>query len=179
MSRHTGLPDAPLPYPADSPEGLAARWVRWLAGFGPFRNPGNGALLGARQPPDVWFLAGTFGGSAVRRCTVPAAVPLFLPAISKWRTQVDGPAEAISGTTASLALDDTALDLETIVTPEPFVVVGALWNPVTGTRASVLVTVWGRWRRLDPLTPGEHVLRFGGSDTYGYRADTTLQLTVA
>jgi hypothetical protein len=182
MTRHSGLPDAPLPYPDDSPQALAARWVRWLAGFGWLRNPCNdrsGAQAGIGQPSDVWFLGGTFGGTITRQVTVPAAVPLFVPAITKWRTAVDGPAEAIEGATSTLTVDGEAVDLDTIATPEPFTVIGAFWNPVTGTRAPTPVTVWGRWRRLDPLPPGEHVLRFGGADTYGFRSDTTVRLTVA
>jgi hypothetical protein len=65
----------PLPYHPTSPEGLAARWVRWVAGVGPLRNPvadGTGEHAAIDQPDDVWFLAGTFGGEVERRCSIPA-----------------------------------------------------------------------------------------------------------
>lgn len=166
-----------LPYPDDSPQALAARWVRWLAGFGPVRNPGAGARAGAGQPGDVWFLAGTFGGAAQRRVTLPATLPLFFPVVCKWYDNAGGPPAEIADVTASLTLDGAELELETIATPEPFEVRGAFWNPVTGTKAPVPVTVWGLWRRLDPLAPGDHIARWKGSDGFHYREDTTLHLT--
>ncbi len=166
------------PYPDDSPEGLAARWVRWLAGFGPVRNPAAGARMAADQPADVWFLCGTFGGTAVRQLTVPATRPLFFPVVCKWYDNAGGPPAEIVNITARLTVDGAEVELQTIATPTPFEVRGALWNPVTGTKAPVPVTVWGRWHQLEPPTPGEHVLHWQGADPFHYREDTTVRLTV-
>ncbi len=41
LSRMSGRPDdaAALPYDPRSPQGLAARWVQWIASVGPVKNP--------------------------------------------------------------------------------------------------------------------------------------------
>src|SRR3954467_5116502 len=87
-----------LPYPPASPEGLAARWVRWVAGIGPMHNPigdTTGADAGLNQPDDVWFLAGTFGDDVERRCNVPTDRPLFLPVFNMWHVPADGPPQPL------------------------------------------------------------------------------------
>lgn len=51
-----GQQAAPLPYDPQSPEGLAARWTRWVAGLGPMHNPVSdrtGADAAIDQPDDV------------------------------------------------------------------------------------------------------------------------------
>jgi hypothetical protein len=58
-----------------------------------------------------------------------------------------------------------------IATPVPFEVAGARANPVTVTRRPIPMTVWGLWRRLDPLPAGPHEIRYSGGD--GYRFTVT------
>jgi hypothetical protein len=60
----------------------AKSWVRWAYeqawSTGPILDQ-TGAACGQGQPNDVWFLAGTTGGTAMRSCTIPARTPLFFP----------------------------------------------------------------------------------------------------
>jgi hypothetical protein len=173
---------APLPYAPGSPEGLAARWVRWVAGVGPVRNPvgdTTGAAAGVNQPHDVWFLAGTFGGSVERRCAVPAGTALFLPAFNMWHHNADDPPPHLPRAFGELSVDGSTTALDTIATPVPFEVVGVLLNPVTRTRRPMAMTVWGLWKRLDPLPAGQHVLRFAGGDGYGFTVRAVYHLNVA
>lgn len=178
-------PDAPapldLPYEPSSLDGLAARWVRWVAAIGPMHNPisdttGEDAAIG--QPDDVWFLAGTFGGSATRSVSVPAGVRLFLPAVNVWYFPATGPAAPLPDAFGSVELDGAPVSTVVISTPLPFVVEGARFNPVTQTRKPIPVTVTGQWASIAPPAVGEHVLRVTGGDGHGFQLDLTVQLTV-
>jgi hypothetical protein len=170
-----------LPYPPHSPEGLAARWVQWVAGVGMTHSPvddPSGADAGVNQPGDVWFLAGTFGGKAERRCPVPAGLPLFVPAFNMWHTNAEGPPPRLPKAYGHLIVDGAKADLDVIATPVPFLVAGAPDNPVTGTDRQVPTTVWGLWKRLEPFPPGRHEVGFSGGDGYGFTVTVTYQLDV-
>jgi hypothetical protein len=171
-----------LPYPPHSPEGLAARWVRWVAAAVPAHCPvadPTGAEAGANQPDDVWFLAGTFGDTVERRCSVPAGRPLFLPAFNMWYVNPDGPIPQLSEAYGHLMVDGVPVDLDVISTPVPFPVAGAARNHVTGTRRQVPVLVWGLWKRLEPFASGRHVVGFSGGDGHGFTVAVTCHLDVA
>jgi hypothetical protein len=171
----------PLPYAADSPEGLAARWVRWVAGVGPLRNPvsdESGIYSDIHQPDDVWFLAGTFGDEAQRSSTIPAGRPLFFPAFNMWHVDAEGPPPHLSRAWGTATVDGSAVELNTIATPIPFPVAGARLNPVTRSNKPVAMTVWGLWKRLDPLPAGTHTVQFSGGDGYGFSVTVSYHLTV-
>jgi hypothetical protein len=171
----------PLPYPPDSREGLAARWVRWAAGFGQVRHPiadRTGAYAGLHQPGDVWFLAGTFGGTVERRCAVPAGRPVFLPAFNIWRSGAAGPIGHMHGAFGELLVDGVNVELDVISTPIPFKVAGALGNPVTGLAVPTTAVVWGLWRSL-VLPPGQHTLILRGGDGHGFTVGATYHVMVS
>jgi hypothetical protein len=87
FSTARAAPPVPIPiesYGASYGE-WSARWWQWLLSIPPAINPGlqTGAVdctLG--QQDDVWFLAGTFGGTVTRTCTIPAGKPIFFPVVS-------------------------------------------------------------------------------------------------
>lgn len=57
-------------------------WWRWALGQPADVNPvtdTSGTFCGEGQTDSVWFLAGTFGGYAVRECTIPANRAIFFP----------------------------------------------------------------------------------------------------
>jgi hypothetical protein len=59
-----------------------ARWWQWLLAIPADKNPNldtTGQHCAEGQAGPVWFLAGSFGGSFTRSCTVPAGKALLLP----------------------------------------------------------------------------------------------------
>ncbi len=173
-------PPAPLPYNEDSAEGLAARWVRWAASIGVDESPiadTTGAHAGLRQPDDVWFLAGTFGGTVERHCTIPAGRRIFLPAFNMWQYPAHR-AEPIDLPHAygELSVDGTPVPLDTVTTGAPFTVSGVRNNPVTGGTRTVTATVWGMWKLLDGLPPGDHTIVISGGDGEGFDIAATYQI---
>jgi hypothetical protein len=171
-----------LPYPPDSPEGLAARWVRWAASIERHRNPVadlTGKFAGLGQPDDVWFLAGTFGTTAHRHCAVPSGRRLFVPIFNMWHRDADGPPPVMGRAFGTLVVNDVAVPVDVVATPVPFGVAGVRGNPVTASTRVVPMTVWGLWKVLEPLSPGDHTLRMRGGDGYGFEVAVDYRLTVA
>ena len=113
-----------------------------------------------------------------RRCAIPAGVPIFLPAFNMWARGAVADPPAVATAYGELVVDDAPVALDTIATPIPFEVVGASSNPVTGTRRPVAVTVWGLWKRLEPLPVGQHVIRFTGGDGHGFWTTARYHLDV-
>jgi hypothetical protein len=68
------------PYGLSYPQ-WAAKWWQWLLSIPSDTNPaadktGINCALGQKGP--AWFLAGTFGGSATRTCSVPLGKAIFV-----------------------------------------------------------------------------------------------------
>ena len=181
MSIFRRSPDAPpLPWPDDSPQGLAARWMRWVAAASPVRSPVSGTTgehAHRNQPSDVFFLAGTFGTAVTRRCTVPAGTPLFFPLVNQWADVEYGIPE-VTGATGDTVVDGEDHPFTEIYTPDPFVVTGAFRNTATGTRKPTLWRIWGLWSHVPPLAPGGHSVRFRGMIGRGFMVDATYEITV-
>src|SRR5262249_7983648 len=58
----------------------SAQWWQWVLSIPAATNPNldtTGANCGMGQAGPVWFLAGAFGGTFTRFCTVPAGKALF------------------------------------------------------------------------------------------------------
>ncbi len=49
---------------------------------------------------------------------------------------------------------------------------------MTGTDGVRSVSVWGLWRRLEPLSPGEHMLQFDGTDGRNFTVGPVTYLIV-
>jgi len=174
---------APLPFDPRSPEGLAARWVRWVAAAGLDDSPiddRTGAKGMANQPSDVWFLAGSRGGSVHRRLALPGGRELFFPVINWWATGDEAAdiAVALDRVHGSVAVDGVLLEPEPIITREPFVVTGARFNDITlRTRPRPVVTC-GLWRSVETLAPGEHEVHIVAGDGGDWSLDVRYQLLV-
>jgi hypothetical protein len=183
LSRKGADPDEvpSLPYDPRSPEGLAARWVQWVAAAGALKNPledDTGEHAAHNQPDDVWFLAGSYGKAVTRQCLVPPGRELFLPVFNMWQAASEGPPPVVEGAFGSLVVDGVPVEPEAVATPIPFTVAGARLNGVTGRKRPVALTVWGLWKLLAPLSPGEHELRAVGGDGHGFTVDVTYRLRV-
>ncbi|KFD42748.1 MULTISPECIES: hypothetical protein [Cellulosimicrobium] len=162
--------DLPLPFPPTSTEGMAARWVRWAAAAGPWRTPladPTGEDAARNQPADVWFLAGTTGGEERRHITVPARTPLFGPAFCLWSSDVLG-RDDLPDAYGTVTVDGEARPTTPTGTPSPFDVRGVWLNPVTRTRRTVPLSVWGVWAEISPLAPGRHEIVLDGGDGHGF-----------
>ena len=73
-------PGGPMPYSL-----LAAQWWQWALETPTADNPVldiTGVNCGVNQKGKYWFLAGTFGGSAERYCTIPSGKSLFFPVVN-------------------------------------------------------------------------------------------------
>ena len=74
----------------------SAEWWKWALSFPDGMNPvqdETGKFCDLGQSGRVWFLAGTFGGSVERSCTIPAGKAIFYPIINT--TWVDEPGDEI------------------------------------------------------------------------------------
>jgi hypothetical protein len=172
---------SPLPYDPCSPEGLAARWVQWVAAARPHRNPiadETGEDAAANQPSDVFFLAGSYGERLTRRCVVPVGRDLFVPTFCDSARNPEGPPEPADGAHGSVAVDGTSLGADWIATPVPFLVSGVRLNPMTGRRTPVPMTTWGWWKQVPALPPGEHDLHLVGGDGHGSVVDVRYRLLI-
>ncbi|RJL33318.1 signal protein [Bailinhaonella thermotolerans] len=165
---------APLP-DADAVQG---RWWTWAASEAEGTNPvadETGEFCARNQPSDVWFLAGTFGGPAKRKCTVPAGRPLVFPLVNRIadKDACDG---FMAGARGSASLDGKPLESEPIVT-EKAQVTSVAGNPVTEAAGTETYYACGIWVRLAPPSPGKHTLTFKGN-AEDFEADVEYTLTV-
>jgi hypothetical protein len=171
----------PLPFDPRSPEGLAARWVQWVAAARVDKNPiadQTGEDAAANQPGDVFFLAGSFGEELERRCVVPAGRELFMPLFNMFVSNPDEPVPAPDREYGSIAVDGVPLDPDWIATPTPFLVTGARFNGMTGRTKPVPMVTWGLWKLIAPLAPGEHEVHATGGDGYGFAVDVRYRVLV-
>ena len=61
-------------------------WIKWALSIPRVDNPAadsTGKNCVQKQKGPVWFLAGTFGGSAKRKCIIPAGKAILFPIVAK------------------------------------------------------------------------------------------------
>ncbi|MFE0577739.1 hypothetical protein [Streptomyces sp. NPDC058874] len=148
-------------------EKLAARWWKWAMSAPSGRSPvedTTGEHAHWRQPADVWFLAGTYGGRVVRRCTVPVDRPLFLPVFNTRRLALGFSADPwrMPASRAEADLNGIPLPLHEAASKR-FFASGLPW------------VAWGLWSAIDPLAPGEYVLSIK-AQSGDFWVDTTYHL---
>ncbi|MFJ7207013.1 hypothetical protein ACIQWR_26210 [Streptomyces sp. NPDC098789] len=153
---------------ADARE-LAARWWKWAdaapSGRSPVRDA-TGEHAHRGQPSDVWFLAGTYGGRVVRRCTVPTDRPLFFPVLNTRRLAL-----GFSARPSRIATSRAEAELNGIPLPVREAASKRFWS--VGPQVA-----WGLWSTIDPLLPGDYVLSVTAkTETGDFRVDTTYHLT--
>lgn len=163
ISRLLGQPEmGVITYPSHSPEDLAARWLQWAASIHCDDSPiadETGEDADRLQPEDVWFLAGCFGGTVVRRCTVPVNRKLFFPIINTWFEAGEEPHDH-SNIFGLLKVNGKTIELDKIYTQKPALIKGIWGNPVTGSIFGTRIFVGGLWKLLEPLPVGEHEIYF-------------------
>lgn len=136
------------------------------------RNPVSdrtGAFAAEGQPADVWFLAGTFGGAAHRRCVVPAGRPLFFPLINMFRNTflfVGLKAPVLPHASGSAELNGMPLESHAVTNQRKFPVAAVTGGPF-GVSGRLNLRAWGLWSHVDGLGPGDYVLEIRGEAAPG------------
>ncbi|APV51543.1 hypothetical protein BWI17_18720 [Betaproteobacteria bacterium GR16-43] len=162
------------PLGSRTPEQLTVLWWQWamsVPGEGSPVNDPTGARCGAGQDGDVWFLAGSFKSTKVRRaCTVPAGKALFFPIVQKGdRSRTCDQARAGATLKNVEALDLYAeIDGKAVESPKRYRVstqgcfdVYGKVSPMLGKAEPHPSASDGFWLLVAPLGPGRHTLRFG------------------
>jgi hypothetical protein len=195
----------PLVFGSDSkPYGISypqwtVRWWRWLLSLPKGSNPAldmSGGYSEQRQDdPNVWFLAGTFGGLVERKCKIPSGKAILLPVInyecsfeeeplittkigleSKCKSEIDDIKDV------SFLIDETPLtDLSLYRIHSPLFSIHLQDNNVLGLQpCSTKMISDGFWVFLRPLTIGRHQIRSFGSCRSGkIRIGVTYNLYVS
>ncbi len=174
-------------------------WWQWAAAIKKDKNPivdKTGKFSGEGQSGPVWFLTGTFTNDpAVRKCSVPAGKPIFLPVVNHIANAPADKAKDKDLLAEAKAKIDTAADLELVIDGKPvpdvmqYRVASAPFSftcPDKEADAAEPTLVGkqrgasdGYWVMLKPLSPGEHTIRFKGKvKAEKFALDVTYHLTV-
>jgi hypothetical protein len=159
-----------------------ARWWQWAYSMGKARNPINdntGENSGLNQNySEVWFLAGTFGGSVERTCTIPSTKAILLPNVNFAATFADEPDvkttpeliakakhEMDEVSEMHVSVDGITLkDLQNYRVQSPLFDVTLPEDSIFGGKAGPTQGISdGYWVFLHPLSAGEHEIRSTGS----------------
>lgn len=150
-------------------------WWKWFHSIPRDRNPaadttGKYCRL-YQENPDVWFLAGTLGGSAIRNCKIPFGKALFLPIITSVFSYVLDPhLKSIEELTKAVEKDiDTSdclsftLDNKYIVNLDQLRIKSKPFDEIIdGVRTTSVSD--GFWIFLKPLSEGNHIIQFSGKN---------------
>ena len=195
-ARPNVLPVQASPHGASYGE-WGARWWQWALSAPAAEHPlvdATGEHCDVGQSGGVWFLAGTFGGSASRACTVPAGRALFFPVLNAAfiATEV-GETEEMAHQTTTARIDsvDTsqlAAEIDGVSVPNleqyrahspTFSITlpeANLFGLPAGTYGPGAAD--GYWLMLPPLQPGAHTVHFHGAFPNGPTIDVTYDLLV-
>jgi hypothetical protein len=183
----------------------SARWWQWLLSVAAAKNPNldtTGAHCAEAQTGQVWFLAATFGGSAVTRsCTIPGDKDLFFSPLNgvfgEGVGDCTGPndcdptalrkpaaANVDNPQTLEVSIDNVRVQnlAQNRVTSPVFSVFfpqDAIFGLHPGTHSPLVSD--GYWVLLKPLSRGAHTIRIKGvssPSSGGLVIDVTYHLTV-
>jgi hypothetical protein len=170
--------------PGDNPSGrtwdqwveLWWRWCHRSPQVSPAQDLDGSHCLEGQIHGDVWFLAGTFGGRADRRCIIPYGKSIFFPVVNDIISFATDPqlkseeelmryAKADLDTTRILSVKIDGAPLEGLtryrVITRPF----EISLPITGDKTSLHETIAvsdGFWVFLKPLSLGDHKIEILG-----------------
>ncbi len=180
--------------PESRPFGLSygqwtVKWWQWFAAIPAKVNPGadeTGENAGIDQfEPNVWFLAGTFGGKAVeRKCLIPKQRAILFPVLNYEMNTLERPELKTESQLLKHVMQDQddIINLDAVVDgqripiyrirsdPSFFNITApgdnAVQIPYGGTSYA---TADGFWVFLKPLPLGKHSIYFAGSCSNGTR----------
>ena len=197
-------------FPPDSkPYGLtygewSTKWWKWYVSIPQDSNPANddtGKNCAIDQKdPNVWFLAGTDGGSAERACTIPARKAILFPIINSEcsyatdpiaKTESEMRACAMSGDEGASV--QATVDGKQLQNLDKYRLQSRLFNVtlpennVFGAKAGFTPMLSeGWWILLEPLAVGNHNVHFSGvvqdnptTGTKGVSIEATYHLKIS
>jgi hypothetical protein len=156
------------------------RWVKWCLEQPTESNSAKdmtGKNCCQNQSGPVWFLAGTFGGPATRRCTIPMEKAIMFPILEKECSFEEDKDIATETDLTSRTADQTSRisHLEASVDGVPlqnlsryrvqtrvFDLVFPKNNVYSVHEGPTRATSNGFWILLEPLSAGEHKIYFKG-----------------
>ena len=182
----------------------SALWWEWVASIPANEHPLNddtGKNCAKNQnDPNVWFLAGTFGGKAERTCTIPEGKAILVSPMNVECNPLQDPEAKTEADLVECVKSDqdlaTGLQITVDGVPieniEQYRVRSPLFNLTfiqgsifTGVQpATVRAISEGFFVMLKPLPPGEHVLSSGGaiadpeSGSIDFATEVTWKLTI-
>lgn len=156
-----------------------SRWWTWLISIPLSESPAadsTGQYCATNQEGPVWFLAGTFQGSAVRTCEIPSGKAILFPVFNAECSFAEYPnlrsdselsqcaREAIDPVTfVQASVDGMPLQNISRVQSQPFNATFPEEN-IFGVQAGPTRAVSdGFWIFLQPLSPGNHQINFRGA----------------
>ncbi|MBV9176460.1 MAG: hypothetical protein JO297_05430 [Nitrososphaeraceae archaeon] len=172
------------------------RWIKWLLEQPRESNPAidtSGENCAQNQHGPVWFLAGTFGGSATRKCNIPLGKAILFPIIEKECSFAEDndlkiETDLISRTTKfmnsvthlELSIDGITLqNLNKYRVQTPVFDLMFPRNNVYGVKeGKTRSTCNGFWIFLGPPTVGDHKIYFRGADR-DFNTEVTYYLVVS
>jgi hypothetical protein len=178
----TPEPPPPVERPAFDVTDLAAlqsTWWTWAASAPPERNPvmdTTGEHCDQDQPDGVWLVAGSFGDTVERRCSVPVGVPLAGPAVNLVGNVPADCADFMRDADGAVTMDGAEVPLREANVEISFR--GVEGNPVTSTGGEFDGYGCGLWFAIPDLEPGEHVLEIQGGSA-DFALSVTYHLTVS
>jgi hypothetical protein len=144
---------------ASAADTLPARWWTWtsFAARDPIRDA-TGQDCALNQPEDVWFLAGTYGGSASRSCSIPAGRPVYFPVINSICRPRDG-VEDLSDVQIRRNCSMSRRSVSAELDGRPLTITEETSGGIF-TYGFAPAAAWGEWVGPLELSTGRHVLRF-------------------
>jgi hypothetical protein len=181
---------------------LSAQWWQWALSAPPSVNPvldSTGAYCAQGQGEfsnnNVWFLAGTFGDSATRSCTIPPGKSLFFPILNILYACDPPPAVCppladirtlLAGFMNNPILLEASIDdvpVQALVSyraASSVFSIGLQADNVLGAPPGTYepAAADGYYLLVTPLTPGTHTIYFKGIGSDGFTSEATYNLTV-
>lgn len=159
----------------------SSRWWHWLLSIPKSINPINdtkGELADQfQEDPNVWFLAGTFGGSVIRNCTIPYGKAILLPIINYEASFADEPLLSDPVQLENKCKEEIDkigelycyVDEQAVALSEYRIASGVFEidlrdeNCLSVRTGTTLMASDGYWLFLQPLTRGKHIIKSFGS----------------
>jgi hypothetical protein len=154
-----------------------ARFWQWLYSIPKPDNPAadpTGKNCALKQTGPVWFLPGTFGGTNERTCTIPKDKAILLTPINvecdftehklKNEAELRACAKADQDKVTTNVVTVDGVEVKPVRLQSPLFSLTLPENNAAGVKPQTTPAVSdGYWVFLQPLSPGNHIIRASGS----------------